>query len=375
MPGSPTNHPNAAEAGDGARTRDLRLGKPTLYQLSYSRVRRTLAAIGPGPALDGQSRAEAYSSHSHENGSRRVTHSREAMLDDASSPPPSASPAAETPSAGGSRLSASVDWLKARADTSLGRLTLLWFKRYFEASRNSGAAASAYITLSAVPTALVIAAAFRQAKGDENAFAERLIDHMRLDGATASLVRDVFGSSANNLLAASVTILISFLFWGIGVGQLYQSLYARAWRIHAGTVADQIRFTVWFFVLSGFLAAFILSASAFRAAGWAALLVAWFAGSMIFWLWTPMYLLHRQVSLRSLMPGAILSTLVVGGTIATAPLWISPTLNQNAHAFGDFGVVVAIFAYILIVVTISMVCAVFSPVWFEWRQGENERTG
>ena len=48
------------------------------------------------------------------------------MLDDASSPPPSASPAAETPSAGGSRLSASVDWLKGRADTSLGRLTLLW---------------------------------------------------------------------------------------------------------------------------------------------------------------------------------------------------------------------------------------------------------
>jgi hypothetical protein len=35
-----------AKAGDGARTRDLRLGKPTLYQLSYSRVRRILAAIG-----------------------------------------------------------------------------------------------------------------------------------------------------------------------------------------------------------------------------------------------------------------------------------------------------------------------------------------
>ena len=27
------------EAGDEARTRDLRLGKPTLYQLSYARMR------------------------------------------------------------------------------------------------------------------------------------------------------------------------------------------------------------------------------------------------------------------------------------------------------------------------------------------------
>jgi hypothetical protein len=31
------------EAGDGVRTRDLRLGKPTLYQLSYTRVGAILA--------------------------------------------------------------------------------------------------------------------------------------------------------------------------------------------------------------------------------------------------------------------------------------------------------------------------------------------
>jgi uncharacterized BrkB/YihY/UPF0761 family membrane protein len=75
------------------------------------------------------------------------------------------------------------------------------------------------------------------------------------------------------------------------------------------------------------------------------------------------------------MPGALLATIGVGGTVLTSPLWIGPTLNQNAKAFGAFGVFIAIFGYILIVVTISMVCAVFSPVWFEWRQGESERTG
>ena len=36
-------------------------------------------------------------------------------------------------------------------------------------------------------------------------------------------------------------------------------------------------------------------------------------------------------------------------------------LNQNAKAFGSFGVVIGLFAYILIGVTISMVCAVFGP--------------
>jgi uncharacterized BrkB/YihY/UPF0761 family membrane protein len=73
------------------------------------------------------------------------------------------------------------------------------------------------------------------------------------------------------------------------------------------------------------------------------------------------------------LPGALLATFVVGGTIATSPLWIGPTLNQNGKAFGSFGVVIGLFAYVLIIVTISMVCAVFAPVWAEWRKGEKDR--
>ena len=104
-------------------------------------------------------------------------------------------------------------------------------------------------------------------------------------------------------------------------------------------------------------------------------LAIWVVGSTVFWLWTPRFLLHRKVPLRSLLPGALLATLVLGGTVGTSPLWIGPTLNQDAKAFGSFGVVLALFAYILIGVTISMVCAVFSPVWAQWRQGEHERNG
>jgi uncharacterized BrkB/YihY/UPF0761 family membrane protein len=64
---------------------------------------------------------------------------------------------------------------------------------------------------------------------------------------------------------------------------------------------------------------------------------------------------------------------VLGGTIGTSPLWMGPTLNQNAKAFGSFGVVLAIIAFALIAITISMACAVFAPVWEEFRQLERER--
>jgi uncharacterized BrkB/YihY/UPF0761 family membrane protein len=115
------------------------------------------------------------------------------------------------------------------------------------------------------------------------------------------------------------------------------------------------------------------SASELRASGWLIALPLWVGGSILFWLWTPRYLLHRKISLRSLLPGALLATFVLSGTIATSPLWIGPTINQNASAFGAFGAVIALFAYILIGTTLSMVCAVFAPVWAEWRLGEKAR--
>jgi uncharacterized BrkB/YihY/UPF0761 family membrane protein len=285
------------------------------------------------------------------------------------SPPQTAAQGAD----GGSRLSAVVGWLRGRTETSVGRLALLWFRRYFEASRNSGAAAAAYITLSVLPATLVIIGIFNLVRGDENAFADRVVRHMKLDGATAGIVRDLFGTTADNVTTASVAVVIGFLIWGISIGQLYQDVYARAWRIRVGSASDQLRYTIWFFLLSGIFAVMFGSASELRASGWLVALPIWIGGSMVFWLWTPRYLLHREVSLRSLLPGALLATFVLSGTIATSPLWIGPTINQNAKAFGSFGAVIALFAYILIGTTLSLVCAVFAPVWAEWREGERNR--
>ena len=281
--------------------------------------------------------------------------------------------APEASGTGGGRLAAILDWLRGRADNPVGRLAILWFRRYLEASRNSGAAASAYFMLSVVPAALVVVAFFNLAAGNQNAFAARLTTHLKLNGSVANLVHGLFGTTSNNVLAASVTVIIGFLFWGLAIGQLYQDLYARVWRIHVGSAADQALFAIWFFVASALVGLMLAFAADLRSDGWLALIPAWVAGSTIFWLWTPRFLLHHKITIRSLLPGALLASLVLGGTIATSPLWIGPTVNQDARAFSSFGAVIAMFAYILICVTISMVCAVFSPVWAEWRQAERDR--
>src|SRR6476660_4974363 len=123
------------------------------------------------------------------------------------------------------RVHGVLGWLRERSDRPLGRLALQWFRAYFAASRNSGCAISIYSSLSVVAASLVIVAALYSPGGSVNTFAQHLVNHLNLTGDTAKLVEGTFGSASSNALAASVTVIVSFLRWGIGIGQLYQDVY------------------------------------------------------------------------------------------------------------------------------------------------------
>jgi membrane protein len=264
-------------------------------------------------------------------------------------------------------------WLTRRADSSFGRLGLTWFRAYFAASRNSGCAVTVYSSLSVLPAVLVALAVLHPSHSDANLFAERLVTHLKLTGATASLVHDTFGSASANALSATIAVAVSFLLWGIGIGQIYQDVYARAWGIKVGSAADQALFAIFFFVLSGAVALAVYSAAGLRDKGWLALVPAWLLGSTAFWLWVPRFLLHRKIGLRALLPGALLSSIILGGTIATAPLFLAAPINENGKSFGSFGVALTIIGYAFVMLTMSLVCAVFSPVWADWRETEKQR--
>jgi len=271
------------------------------------------------------------------------------------------------------RVKTVLHWLSGLADAPVGRLALQWFRAYFAASRNSGCAATVYSTFSVLPAVLVAIAVFHPSSGNTNLFAERLIDHQKLTGSTASLVRDTFGSASSNALAASIGVVICFLLWGIGIGQIYQDVYARAWGINVGSLADQGLFAVFFFVYAGAIALLVVSATSLRSAGWLVLVPVWLVASTAFWLWVPRFLLHRKIRLRALLPGALLAGLVLGGAIATSPLFLASPLNQNGKLYGSFGVVITFIAYVFIMITMSLVCGVFSPVWATWRETERKR--
>ena len=275
---------------------------------------------------------------------------------------------------GGSRVQQLLGWLRERSDRPLGRLGLQWLRGYFAASRNSGCAISIYSALSVLPAALMFVAAVYAVGGNVNVFAQHLVDHLNLTGDTAKLVNETFGTASSNALAATLATVVSFLLWGIGIGQIYQDVYARAWGISVGSPADQVLYTIFFFVFAAALAAVVIAQSELSGAGrWVVLVLVWIFGSLAFWLGTPHFLLHRKISLRQLLPGALMATLVLGGTAAFSPLFLPATLAANGKAFGSFGVSLTLVGYLFVMVTLSLVCAVFSPVWFAWRADEESR--
>ena len=271
------------------------------------------------------------------------------------------------------RVERIMGWLRDRSDRPLGRLGFQWFQAYFAASRNSGCAITIYACLSVLPAALVFVAAL-YAASDVNVFAQHLVDHLNLTGSTANLVEGSFGSASSNALAATLTMVVTFLLWGIGIGQLYQDVYARAWGLEIGSAADQALYAIFFFVFAGALALVLVAQSELGDTGrWLVLVPVWIVGSLAFWLGTPHFLLHRKISMRQLLPGGLMATLVLGGTAAFSPLFLAPALTTNGKAFGSLGVVLSVVGYLFVMVTLSLVCAVFSPVWFAWRADEKSR--
>jgi uncharacterized BrkB/YihY/UPF0761 family membrane protein len=264
------------------------------------------------------------------------------------------------------------DWLERHADTALGRLALQWFRAYFDASHNSAAAFTLYSFISVFPACLALLALFDVAGGNSNAFAEHLIDHLNLHGSSADMVRSTFGTASQNALAATGAAVVGFLFWGLGLAKIFQDVYARAWKLTVGSLADQIRFVIWFGVLTGAVCLYAVLAERLRAAGWLVFVPAWLAASIAFWLWTPSFLLHRRVGLGALVPGALVCSIAFGGAVAVSPLFLGTWMNVDAAFFGPFGVMIALVMWALVLAGICIACAVLSPVYAEWRRTERD---
>jgi uncharacterized BrkB/YihY/UPF0761 family membrane protein len=259
--------------------------------------------------------------------------------------------------------------LSPYASGRVGSLALGWLRRYGESSENSASALTLEVFLSLVPALLAVYALADLSRVRDNVLARHLITHLHLNGETAALVKEEFGTVAHNAAAASVLGLAGFLVFGLAIGELLQEFYARVWRVSAGSLKDKWRFAAWFVVALTLMGLQVGEEDIVKSLDWVLLIPVWLVVLAAFWLWTPWFLLHRQVHLRQLLPGALLVSVTYTVAVTLSEFFIGDWINTDGHHFGAFGVAVTLLTWGQLMGGLALSCAAFSPVYVEWRNG------
>jgi len=262
-------------------------------------------------------------------------------------------------------------WLERRAGGRPGSLVLGCVLRYAESSENSAEALVLGTFLSVVPALLAVYALSDLSAGSGNGIAQHLIYRLHIHAPAARLVSSAFGSETSNAAAATVIGLLGFVIFGLGLGKIVQRVYARAWRIEVRSLADRWRFALWFVVSTILLGLQVTEESLVSSLGWVLASPIGLVVLVAFWLWTPWLLLHRKISLRRLLPGALLVAAVYMFAVTVSEFVLGYWITDNGRFFGSFGVVLALVAWAQVVAGIWLACAVFSPVFAEWQAGWN----
>jgi membrane protein len=206
---------------------------------------------------------------------------------------------------------------------------------------------SLYILVAVLPALLVIEEYF---DSHPAALANRLVHHYGLNAETAVLLRSVLADTRVHELGSALIAIAGALFFGLGFGRVLQLVHMRAWRVSVPSrPTDQGLYAAVLLALYGLIVLLLFQLSELRGAspwigkvlalGWAGLLV-------LFFTWVPSLLLHRQVSRRDLLPGAVLTAVGLVVITIVSRYVVEPWVNLYAKDYGGLGVVLAIYFWI-----------------------------
>jgi uncharacterized BrkB/YihY/UPF0761 family membrane protein len=221
---------------------------------------------------------------------------------------------------------------------------------------------SLYMLVAVLPALLVIEEYF---DAHPAALANRLVHHYGFNAETASLLRSVLVDSRVHELGSALYAIAGALFFGLGFGRVLQLVHMRAWKVSVPSRAtDQGVYAAVLLALYGLIVLLLFQLNELKgstpwvgrvlALGWVALLVLFFA-------WAPSLLLHRQVSQRDLLPGAVLTAFGLVVLTFVSGLVMEPWVNLYARDYGGLGVVLAIYFWIAFYSFIIVAAASLAP--------------
>ena len=225
----------------------------------------------------------------------------------------------------------------------------------------------------AVIPLLIIIYAFASSFSPHRSFGVLAVRDLHLTGSDAVIVRDTFTTANSGKSVALSISLISLLITGLDVSATAQLAYARAFSMAPlKGVQKYLRGAAWLILLLAFTcAALALRALAAGDPLWVTIVAAAAVLAMEFgfFLLTPRLLLDLPFKWRDLVPGAAVCTVAAVIVHAVTALFLRNWVTEYGHAYGAFGVSLALIAAIGITASFWVWIAVVMSVYWERKAG------
>jgi membrane protein len=151
-------------------------------------------------------------------------------------------------------------------------------------------------------------------------------------------------------LGSALLAIASALFFGLGFGRVMQLVHARAWKIPMPTrQTDQALYAAVLCGLYGLILLLLVQLDELRhdprwaemllSVGWAGLLV-------VFFIWTPWLLTHKQINRRELVPGAVLTAVGLVVLMLVSRYVMQFWVDLYARDYGGLGVIMAVYFWL-----------------------------
>ena len=220
---------------------------------------------------------------------------------------------------------------------------------------------------------IIISYAFIAAFDPHRDVGNLIAGNLQLTGSTAQLVKNTFTNASSGKNVALGISVISLLITGLDVSATAQIAYARAFTMTPlRGIQKYLRGGAWLvLLLADTVAALALRSLATHHPLWSALV----AGAVLlalefgFFLVSPRLLLDLPFAWRDLIPGAAVCTGAGVIVHAVAVLFLRNWFGEYGHAYGGFGISLALCAFVGIFASFWVWIAAMMGVYWERKAG------
>ena len=255
-------------------------------------------------------------------------------------------------------------WIENIDPTSRKGATVGWVRRYQAADGQLFAVLlAAYVFLTLLPLLLLEST---YVYDNPHALADRVVHRLKLEGATADLLRTILVGAGGHKLSAVLIAAVNLFFFGLGLGRVLQIAHARSWGIdlRKSVIADQSRYLAVLGALTALTLLFVVQAHALQGhPSWIAWLLdlVWLGVLLAFFVWAPWLLLHKRVPWRDIVPGAVFTMLGLIVLRLISVLLLAHWLEWYSKTYGSVGIVMALFFWLVVFGTVLVLAAALSP--------------